>query len=369
MVVIVCLALWLLYPRQDLEKRLARSGETALSIAYLDNLLRSDPDNPQLRLLLAQRQIAHGETTSARATLEPALQSNDTQLRRDALWTLWQLLYHEYQHQPAQLPDQRMAQYQALREHIRVLAQENWPRERIMRLAALASQFDAPEEALALSRQLVPENPAEIPQFYDKAAQEALSLGDYEGSAQLYLAARQHSTDPQQARHYYELAIRTLQAGNKPQAALALAEREIGPLSDDIATLYMLTELARAAGRPDIAEHYVRRLLHLALALQWQHWQAHTALAPAAAAVFDDGASLLRRPSEMLPTRMSADPPPKARAPGLPFDNKAYTLGVYHSLNKFVTLVGELNQEKIDISASDTEIKNRTLSAGAIMFF
>ena len=55
MVVIVCLALWLLYPRQDLEKRLARSGETALSIAYLDNLLRSDPDNPQLRLLLAQR--------------------------------------------------------------------------------------------------------------------------------------------------------------------------------------------------------------------------------------------------------------------------------------------------------------------------
>ena len=50
---------------------------------------------------------------------------------------------------------------------------------------------------------------------------------------------------------------------------LALAEREIGPLSDDIATLYMLTELARAAGRPDIAEHYVRRLLHLALALAW----------------------------------------------------------------------------------------------------
>lgn len=315
MVVIVCLALWLLYPRQDLEKRLARSGETALSIAYLDNLLRSDPDNPQLRLLLAQRQIAHGETTSARATLEPALQSNDPQLRRDALWALWELLYHEYQRQPAQLPDQRMAQYQALREHIRVLAQENWPRERIMRLAALASQFDAPEEALALSRQLVPENPAEIPQFYDKAAQEALSLGDYEGSAQLYLAARQHSTDPQQARHYYELAIRTLQAGNKPQAALALAEREIGPLSDDIATLYMLTELARAAGRPDIAEHYVRRLLHLALSLQWQHWQAHTALAPAAAAVFDDGASLLRRPSEMLPTRMSADPPAQSPRP------------------------------------------------------
>ena len=49
--------------------------------------------------------------------------------------------------------------------------------------------------------------------------------------------------------------------------------------------------------------------------------------------------------------------------------NKSYTLGVYHSLNKFVTLVGELNQEKITETAGNVETKNRTLSAGAILFF
>jgi len=49
--------------------------------------------------------------------------------------------------------------------------------------------------------------------------------------------------------------------------------------------------------------------------------------------------------------------------------NKSYTLGVYHSLNKFVTLVGELNQEKITATADNSETKNRTLSAGAILFF
>ena len=49
--------------------------------------------------------------------------------------------------------------------------------------------------------------------------------------------------------------------------------------------------------------------------------------------------------------------------------NRAYTLGVYHSLNKFVTLVGELNQEKINASASNYEQKNRTISAGAVLFF
>ena len=53
--------LWMLYPRQDLERRLAEATESALSVAYLHNLLRSDPQNPQLRLLLAQRQLAHGE--------------------------------------------------------------------------------------------------------------------------------------------------------------------------------------------------------------------------------------------------------------------------------------------------------------------
>jgi hypothetical protein len=49
--------------------------------------------------------------------------------------------------------------------------------------------------------------------------------------------------------------------------------------------------------------------------------------------------------------------------------NRAYTLGVYHSLNKFVTLVGEFNQEKITASMPDLEQKNRTISGGAILFF
>jgi len=47
--------------------------------------------------------------------------------------------------------------------------------------------------------------------------------------------------------------------------------------------------------------------------------------------------------------------------------NKSYTFGVYHSLNRFVTLVGEFNNEKIN--SAITETKNNTISAGAILFF
>ena len=50
--------------------------------------------------------------------------------------------------------------------------------------------------------------------------------------------------------------------------------------------------------------------------------------------------------------------------------NKAYTLGVYHSLNKYVTLVSEVNEERVT-NAADTgnNQKNRTLSFGGIIFF
>lgn len=42
-------ALWLMYPRQDLERRLlSSSSDSSLSLVYLKNLLRSDPNNPRL---------------------------------------------------------------------------------------------------------------------------------------------------------------------------------------------------------------------------------------------------------------------------------------------------------------------------------
>ncbi|MGE5493321.1 MAG: porin [Actinomycetota bacterium] len=50
--------------------------------------------------------------------------------------------------------------------------------------------------------------------------------------------------------------------------------------------------------------------------------------------------------------------------------NRAATLGAYHSLNKYITLVGEFNEERIT-NTQDTGNKdrNRTLSLGGIMFF
>ncbi|MFN3375165.1 MAG: tetratricopeptide repeat protein [Burkholderiaceae bacterium] len=338
--------LWMLYPRQDLERRLAEATESALSVAYLHNLLRSDPQNPQLRLLLARRQLAHGELDEARKTLEPALQSPQPEVRRDALWVLWELSYTEYQRTPESEPDLRARRLTALHAQLQTLAQEQWPLERQMALMRLAAQLGERQLSARISREIAldPHHPMDAEPRYERAAREALSVGDYAGSADLYLLARRATQDPERARAYFLAAVRALQSGNRPREALDLAQREIGVLENDREILIFMTELARAAGRPDVADRYVRQLLRLALAQQWHSQTAqHTDTMPPEPAAaqsllqavqhrFDDGAAWLQRPNHALLTAQATAParakqPREPAAPGLPFDDRIYTLG------------------------------------------
>ncbi|GAA4420085.1 tetratricopeptide repeat protein [Acidovorax lacteus] len=339
--------LWMLYPRQDLERRLAQTSESALSVAYLHNLLRSDPENPQLRLLLAQRQLAHGELNEARKTLEPALQSPRPEVHRDALWALWELSYIEYQRTPDTEPQLRQQRMNALRAQLHALANEQWPLERQMAIMRLATQFGERQLSARISRDMAmdPDHPVEAEPRYERAAREALGVGDYAGSADLYLLARRATQDPQRSRAYFLAAVRALQSGNQPREALELAQREIGDLEGDRDILIFMTELARAAGRPDVADRYVRQLLRLALARQWDTETALQAddiaaagvaqagtLQPVAQRRFDDGASWLGGSTLTLRTAASAPQTAPARprqpqAPALPFDDRIYTLG------------------------------------------
>ncbi|MCS4510137.1 tetratricopeptide repeat protein [Xylophilus ampelinus] len=363
--------LWLLYPKQALELRLSDTADVALSVAYLNNLLHSDPDNPRLRLLLAQRQIAMGEMADARATLQPALDSSDPALHRDALWSLWDLTYADYQRTPEKDAERRKDLRDDLKLQLKTLARERWPIERQILLARRTADFQDRVVGVVLTRQLAAEatDPREAAQLYEQAAKEALGTSDYAACAELYLLARQATPDPQQAKAYYMAAVKSLQSGNQPVAALALAERELGPLSDDAQTLLMITNLARAAGKPAVADRYVRRLLRISLMRQMPDTTAIVigSMAPVGALLrplhgaagdaspaqygYDDGAHLMlppamavadagtwqqRRMAQEVPRPAAsavpaADAPPPAprpgAVPGLPFDDKLYTLG------------------------------------------
>lgn len=305
--VVVAVVFVLMVPNPTLERRAieSRRGDL-LTVAYLANLLRTDPDDPALRFALARQQLARNETDAARATLRPLLDSPDPQLRADSHWRDW-LSYREAW---SRLPDGsplRPALHKAMLRRLHELAAETWPEDMQVRIAADA--FTLGERALgsqaikALARRPGTRFDAG---WYAESARTLLEAGDYRGGAELYLVARKRATSLQARRSHYLAALHTLQAGNLLDEAVATAERELGDLADDTETLYAVVVLARACGRPDVADRLARRMIRLSLRDQLQRWQL-------AQAGLDGG---------LQPTATTAPP----GAPGLAFDERIYSL-------------------------------------------
>ena len=356
----VCVALWLLYPRQNLERRLASAqDDSALSTAYLINLLRSDPNNPQLRLLLAKHQAQQGELEQVRNTLQPAINSTDMQLHREAELTLWKATYKQYQQTPAKDKTTRDTLHQDLLQQLAVIQQEEWPLEQLQKFTQQAFSIGARNEGIALLRTMAlrETQPGKAAQLYESAAREALAESNYALCAQLYLLARQSAPNAISAKNYYLSAVTTMQSSGKALEALEMAEREMGDLHSDPEVILLMVQLARGAGRPDLAERYVKQLLRLALLQQQQNmlaqapqqpWSLQPAVArpdatPAAQPPqYEDRAYLLNPALLHRPVGPSAQGDMQGDAqflrtnnkttdtkagPGLPFDEKTYSLG------------------------------------------
>ncbi|MBS1143158.1 MAG: repeat-containing protein [Proteobacteria bacterium] len=308
---LVVIALVLIYPQQNLIQRVVKAPESELSSAYVTNLLRTDPDNPRLRLLLATQALEHGNFGALRDTLQPALDAADPAIRREALWLLWQAGVHDFRNLPIRNTAQPLAVRAQLGRQLAELAAEDWSTEKRIEIAGKAFAFGEAAIGAALYRQVAESagSPEQAAEWYAQGGKAALAHAHYRQSAELYLQARRSTRQPDQARAYYLTALRTLQSGNLMNEALNTAEREIGPLADDHDTLFFVTQLARAAGKPEVADRYVRKLLRLSLLRQLEQVR----LADAHGGAWAQKVSL----------RASAPP----GGPQLAFDDKTYTLG------------------------------------------
>ena len=336
-------ALWLMYPRQDLERRLlSSSSDSSLSLVYLKNLLRSDPNNPRLQQLLAQR-VAEDEARKQREA--------DLANRQPSPWTRWRDAMDGYHALPLEATEQRRALRADLVVQLHELMTQEVPTEVLPALAEDAFHLGEPLLGIQMYRRMGDEASAEgsAVALYERAAREALGVSAHQEAADLFLKARHASTRPDQAKAFYLRAIAAMQASGKPALALALAQREVGELEADPEVLRVLVELARAAGKPAIAEQYMKRLLRLALLQQWRETAVATAApvmlpmsgnaAPVAPASmrYEDRAYLLdtrmlHHPSaagmQQVATAQAGNRTGAEKAgPGLPFDDKIYTLG------------------------------------------
>lgn len=303
----VALVMLMVFPRDRLlQLVLNGSEEDALTSAYVRNLMRTEPDNLELHLMAARQYLRAGRSADARLALQPALDAGDAETREEARGLQWEIRLHDWQGLAKDSPQRATLGANLRLELARDAATIN-DSETLLDLAQGALTLGDPQAALAIYRRIGQRRSDLGSASYERMAQSMLGQGEYAAAAELYFIARRQAVGLNEQRRYFTAGVRALQSGNRIVDALAAAERELGSLGDDTEALVLVVEIARAANRVDIADHYVRRLLRIALLPAWQPLAvARPLLRPVAA----EGTE-----TQGLPRN------------ALPFDDRLYSLG------------------------------------------
>ncbi|MFL1466666.1 tetratricopeptide repeat protein [Marinobacter sp. HN1S83] len=210
------LVLYVLFPRQSVFEDMQHlSDPDAVSIAYFETLLKSDPDNVPLRINLGRMQRQVGQLDKARTTLAPLLEKQRIPSR--ALESYLELLVSQYQAAPE--GDRRELVRRELSSTIDRLLAQSYSAERKQNLALPVFPLLSPARQLSIQTEL----------FSQSDGRMHLSLG--KNLAREYEALGRHAE-----------AISTLESVSE----LVPQEEKTGFTSN-------LIRLELAAGRPEQA--------------------------------------------------------------------------------------------------------------------
>ncbi len=281
-IVMVIIALVLLFPRKTLIEQVANEpGNDQLTLNYLENLLRTDPRNTDLRLMLVEKKLAAGQAVEARSLLEPLKNDPAPSTRRRALMIEYR--FNETQAYSGPKEDgARDHALAALRVALASISGEEWESTDLTVLVRSAIKLRDIRTADRLMARLAKSNTPILLSWLEESATSALADSDYRGAAAMYFVARQRALTEQSRRDFFLKGVAALQSGNLLEEALAAAERHLGDLESDEQTLAALTRLALAAGKPAVAQRYVKRMLRISVAplFDWLAWfisSAHAA--------------------------------------------------------------------------------------------
>lgn len=247
--------LTLIFPSRRLfEELLNRSVPDDLSIAYLENLLRSDRHNLDLRLLLANAQADRADYTTIENLLLPVELNGSPAQRRLAMQTHLRALIAAYHAGRQSLPSPDIDVL------LHTLAAEERSAADLAFLAESALLLGRTDLAWRLYLRLTHQEPQRYREWVEPAAKTGLGHGHYRLAADLYFLARQ-GADPTAARRLYVAGVGALMANSRFAEAMQEAELYLGELADDADTLRFLVRSARAANDNPRAAAYARRLL------------------------------------------------------------------------------------------------------------
>lgn len=257
LVLLVVLTLFfVVFPKRALMQRLYNDTVLdTLSLSYLQNILRADVRSTDAALLLARH---HADTIDPRA-LEDQVASHTRSADARQRELAHTLLIRAFERQ---LGSGSVASRADLRQRIEALLNRLVQTPLAANLAhdyaALAYRLNLTELA---SRLLRPHLADASPAMLEHYGHEAQAKAEYLLASYYFLLARERSTRLEDMRRRYRLGLDALVATGQPSQALEQAERHLGTLESDLPTLRYLTRLALAAGQPDVAARYARRLV------------------------------------------------------------------------------------------------------------
>lgn len=316
--------------RSDLDTKGRDRGNRDLSIAYLRNIIRTEPDDMGLRLLLAEKLLSGGDLPGARQVLDEAQALARTSVQAQAGWDTWDLNWWQAKLRLAQTRGRAGEVAEAAAELVKRLQQRaagvTTPAQVFSMIqsaqalqAALgegtgSARSAALEQARAIVRTLLQRLlvlPGAGMADLSRGAGMALADGQFQTAADLYFAARRKTAQRDARDTMLRQGVRALLAGGQPLAAWQAAVRETQPLPPGDELHWWLAELALAAAQPREAAAHLRNVvpvqggaaalakaLPLArLQLAWDTFGAAADL-PAALAVAD--AALIVQPGDAV---------------------------------------------------------------------
>jgi len=263
--VIIVIFFFILFPQKLLRQSLMNNpAPSALSIDYLQSLVKQEPNNIMLKISLAKQLFETGEVQKANNIIEPFITNSP---ETEAQWNALALYYQIIRSKAFELSEKSSARKQdeaILQAMLLILV--NSPYLSANDAAALANDalaFDKPQTAITLYKSSLKSGKNQSVSFYETSAKAALFVSDYKTSAQFYLLAMQNSDTIEQKRFYFMKAVDSLKASGNPASALELAKNNIGNLAKDKSILIYLAKVAIGANQPKIAEYYITQALQL----------------------------------------------------------------------------------------------------------
>lgn len=246
-----------IFPRKALiEKLYQQQVLDDLTVSYVQNLYRTNPNNADVSLLLARTRPDLIDFPALEASISGLLRSDNLRQRNEART----VLARAYRGRLEKIIDKD----EAARLTVRLTAliesslADDLPVGLTKIFADDAFRMDLPELGLALYQKLHVEVSASDLEAYGDLA---LGHGHHVAAAKYYFMARARAAGIPQARHLFQSGVRALMAAGQYAPAMAAAKTELGNLADDAPTLRFLSRTALAAGDPIAAATYARKLV------------------------------------------------------------------------------------------------------------